>query len=130
MVNKVKKSPSRLRYEQIHPVLSIRVDSETYQRVNALKQKTNKSLATIIKEALNLQEISINEAYEKGYNDAMYEYKFSLPCSICNEEIVVSNNHDDAEAVKELLKKVCHADCKERKKEIFLKNFKLKKLLA
>jgi hypothetical protein len=85
------KSPSRMRYEQTHPTITIRVDIETYERIKAIQEKTGKTLASIIKEGLGLQETSATEVYEKGYRDAEMEFKFSFPCSVCKEEITVSN---------------------------------------
>lgn len=109
-----RKHPSRIRYEQAHPVISIRVDLDTYEKIKGLQEKTGKSLATIMREGLGLQEASINEAYEKGYRDAEDMYKFSFPCSICGGDIVMTNNHDSVRLVKEKLKGICHAGCNEK----------------
>lgn len=109
-----RKPPSRIRYEKDHPVIPIRVDKETHQKIKAIQDKTGKSLASIIKESLGLQETSAEEAYKKGYQNALQEYKFSFHCGVCKEEIVLSNSHPSVEVIRERLKTIKHGNCTEK----------------
>ena len=107
--------PSRLRYEQTHPTISLRVDLDTYEKLKGIQDRSGKSLAALIKECLGLREASTNEIYEKGYRDAEDRCKFSFSCSVCGEEIVISNNHPSVEVVKEKLKGIGHTECTSKK---------------
>lgn len=95
MVNRKKKPASRKRYEQSHPVISIRVDQETDERLRNLSESSGKSLATLIKENLGIQEREeekiekrVSEAYNQGANDC--EVWFF--CARCGERINISPN--------------------------------------
>ena len=63
MVKGKNRPPSRIRYEQTHPVIAIRVDKETAERLKDLAKESGKSLVTLIKENLDIQEAEHNEAW-------------------------------------------------------------------
>ena len=86
------KPPSRIRYEQTHPVISIRVNKELYQKLKEVKEMGNKSFADILKEALGIQKRSTRGAYKRGYKagyaDGLKNPKFSLGnCSKCGKAL-------------------------------------------
>lgn len=78
--------PSRTRYEQRNPVVSARVPRDVYDRLKALRARSGKSLRTILREALALQETSVGDAYQRGFRDARKRYAVSFPCSACRRE--------------------------------------------
>ena len=67
------KPPSRIRYEQTHPVISIRVNKELYEKLKEIKEMGNKSFADILKEALGIQKRSTKGAYDRGYKTGLAE---------------------------------------------------------
>ena len=67
MVKVKHKPPSRIRYEQTHPVIAIRVNAELYHKLKELKEMGDKSFADILKEALGIQKKSAGRAYSRGH---------------------------------------------------------------
>ncbi len=66
-----RRPPSRVRYEESHPTVTIRVDLATKEKLDALSASTEKSLTQLVLEALDLREREKRET--------------SIPCSICQE---------------------------------------------
>jgi predicted DNA-binding protein len=44
--------PAKIRYNQTHPTVSIRVSQDLYDRLKELREKSGKSLGDILREAL------------------------------------------------------------------------------
>ena len=89
------KPPSRLRYEKSHPVLSARVSQEVKEHIKDYQLKTGKSVADILKEAIKIQdesyELAYLQGYDEGFNEAKSQYRISFPCSVCGQEIEITN---------------------------------------
>ena len=111
----MRKPPSRIRYERENPIISFRVDRETYEKINALQRKSGKTLAQLVKEALGLLERSTEEAYHRGFEEgcsqARDRYKFTIPCTDCGEELILSNRTGGIDQVKQVLKGFTHEQC-------------------
>jgi len=67
MVKARHKPPSRIRYEQAHPVIAIRVNAELYHKLKELKEMGDKSFADLLKEALGIQKKTVGRAYSRGH---------------------------------------------------------------
>jgi len=116
--------PSRIRYERSHPVISIRVDSETAERLRDLARKSNESLATLIKENLDLQEGEYSEAWSSGYGDGCNdgydkgrrEHQIWYFCAICRKRINITPNSNIHEALVGYMKEHgwAHGECHKR----------------
>ena len=102
---KKNKSPARLRYEERHPVRSIRVDKELDDRLKAAKDIEGKSAADIMRIGLGILEPirkSEREIWQQGFNAGeesgferageLYEVKYN--CYFCGEEIVVDTDEE------------------------------------
>jgi len=119
MVKKRVRPPSRIRYEQSHPVIAIRVDKETSERLRALARESGKSLATLIKENLDLQEEEHNEVwsqgYDEGYDEGTKEHQIWYYCAVCGKRINVAPSSDDHRALIRYMKEhgwghsACHS---------------------
>jgi len=81
------KPPSRIRYEQTHPTVSIRVNKELYEKLKEVKEMGNQSFADILKVALGVQKRSTKGAYDRGYKTGLEEGRVvSLGnCSNCGK---------------------------------------------
>ena len=107
--------PSRIRYEQSHPVIAIRVDRETAERLRGLAEESGKSLATLIKENLDLQEEEHNEAWLQGRDEGRKENQIWYYCAVCNKRIDMTPSSDDHGALIEYMKEhgwghsTCHS---------------------
>ena len=96
MAPKRRVPPSRTRYEQQTPTVSIRVPKEMYDRLKALKEQGDKSLGDILREALGVQEpatrAASNRGYRKGYADAEKLYRVNFRCSVCNGRLFIDDD--------------------------------------
>ncbi len=112
--------PSRIRYERSHPVISIRVDKETAERLRDLARESNKSLATLIKENLDLQEDEHRKAWSKGYGEGYdkgrREHRVWYFCAICRKRIDLIPNSSSHHAVVKYMEEHGwgHKECHDR----------------
>lgn len=65
------KSPCRVRYEQSHPIVSVRINSELYDELQELGRTTGKSLADFLKDGAGITKTQVKEVQ-------------SPECSFCN----------------------------------------------
>ena len=97
-------TPSRVRYEQSHPVISVRVDRELCDRLKDLEPVSGKSVADVLREALGQQEASANDAYMIGYDDGIEwadaEYRVDYRCSVCGGTMTTDTAEEKAAAAK------------------------------
>ncbi len=109
-----RKAPSRVRYEQEHPTVSVRVDRKLYERLVAIRDKEGKSFGDVLREAIGIQERTSGRAYNrgfsegysqgqrdghrKGYADAKQTYVVRYRCNLCDEWIELSSEKGKAVA--------------------------------
>ena len=106
MVKARHKPPSRIRYEQTHPVVSIRVDQDTASTLKEISIMTGKSLGELIKENLKIQKIKedeIEKREQKAYDQAVEEYKVWYYCAHCGKKITITPNGKSHKAIIEYL---------------------------
>ena len=80
---KRKVPPSRLRYEEANPIVSVRVSKELYAELKALRESSGLSLGDILRIGLKktqpdleaVREESFVEGYGIGYSAAKEEYE-------------------------------------------------------
>lgn len=109
MTKDKRKSPSRIKYEQSHPVVSCRVLREIYERLQEMKEKEGRSFADILKIGLGILELkakkdekAYSRGYDDGYHEAELEFKVTYACNVCGKPIVV-NTKEEKEAVKQYM---------------------------
>lgn len=119
-----RKPPSRVKYEQGHPVVSCRVPREVYEKLRGIMDREDKSFADILKTGLGILELHVREketarkvgqaeGYRRGYAEAGRLYKVTYPCSVCGKTLAVTSR-DEKEAIKEYMQehgwshRACH----------------------
>jgi hypothetical protein len=107
MVKTKNKPPSRVRYEESHPVIAVRVDEDTDAALRDLSKKTGKSLGALIKENLEVQKRDEGKAYES----AKSEYQILIPCAKCGKPMVLSPGSKMHQATIKSLAGWSHAKC-------------------
>ena len=93
MTTKSKKTkqvpPSRVRYEEANPTVSVRISREFHEELEDLKEMSGLSMADILKAGLDKLELNVEEIYERGYIDgyqvAEQEFKVLVQCSGCGK---------------------------------------------
>ena len=87
--------PSRLRYDQSHPTISVRVDRELFDRLQDLKGHSGKSIGDILREALGVQAPATRKAYDRGYKkgtlDAEGWYRVQYSCTVCGGLVALTS---------------------------------------
>jgi len=69
MVKKKHRPPSRIKYEENNPTVSIRVDREVKQQLDEFREKSGKSLGDILRGALQVQAPTTKEAFTHGIEE-------------------------------------------------------------
>jgi predicted transcriptional regulator len=86
MKKKTHKPPSRIKYDESHPTVSVRVDRALYDKLQELKELTNKSMGDILREAVKKQKPWAKDAYDlgqkAGYDSAKREFAVAYRCSV------------------------------------------------
>ncbi len=85
------KPPSRLRYEETHPTVSLRVSRELRNHLDEMRRMSGKSYADILRDGAMRNELSVKESYqrgyEKGWDDAKNEEELCWHCGTYTEDI-------------------------------------------
>ena len=79
--------PSRERYQQSHPTVSLRVDQDLYARLKELKGKANLSVADVLKVGLEKSEPLVGEAFQNGFMSALAE-AYEAVCEDCEDQLM------------------------------------------
>ena len=79
--------PSRERYQQSHPTVSLRVDQDLYDRLKELKGKANLSVADVLKVGLEKSEPLVGEAFQNGFMGGLAE-AYQNVCDTCEDEVM------------------------------------------
>ncbi|MBI2847143.1 MAG: ribbon-helix-helix protein, CopG family [Chloroflexi bacterium] len=108
--------PSRLRYEQANPTISVRVSRQLHERLKSLKEKSGKSVGDVVREALGVQEKSLKGIYRRGYNkgwtDAEQRYRVDYPCSRCGGTLTIDSDEEKQAAAMYMREQEwCHGRC-------------------
>ena len=93
MTTKNKKSkpvpPSRVRYTEANPTVSVRISQELKGELEDLKEMSGLSMADILKAGLDKLKPDVDQFYDQGLKDgyemAEEEFKVLATCSGCGE---------------------------------------------
>ena len=123
---KQKRTPSKIEYDEQHPIVSFRIDKELYDQLRAVKEKEGKSTVDVLKIGLGILTVKVKEegviqkaAYAKGfragYKKAEDLFKITFQCHVCKETIDVTDESPKKD-VKRYLKEAgwCHTNCADR----------------
>jgi len=117
MSKKGQKPPSRAKYDLSHPTVSIRVNRELYDQLEAIRLVSGKSLGDILREAVDKQAPSTMGAYEDGYDDAKREFSLTYKCHICGGNIILSSPKEKEAAAQYMREhRWAHVECLNKKK--------------
>ncbi|MBA7702042.1 hypothetical protein ES703_110793 [subsurface metagenome] len=83
MVKKKHQPPAKKRYNDTHPIVSVRVDLPLKQKLDEIKNMSGKSVGDILREALKFQSLSVKNSFTLGQNKGKSTYGVSYKCSKC-----------------------------------------------
>jgi flagellar biosynthesis/type III secretory pathway protein FliH len=105
-IQKHKKPPSRLRYEQSHPTVSFRLERSLHNELKEFLSQRGISAADFVKETLGVQQTAIKQAeeawaegYSQGFQKGKLEAKKELKIAMANE--IAKVRDDKEQAIKE-----------------------------
>lgn len=119
MVRGSHKPPSRIKYEQNHPVSSCRLDRETHDLLERFLEDAGISFAQFVKSQLGIVKLEMPdvkkidiEAYKEGYAEATNEYRIQFKCQRCGKPMTVIPNSKLHKAIIDHLEGLwSHANC-------------------
>ena len=79
--------PSRERYQQSHPTVSLRVDQDLYSELKAVKQTSNLSVADVLRVGLGICKPVVGESFRNGCMSALAE-AYEAVCEDCEDQLV------------------------------------------
>ena len=85
--------PSRVRYEEANPTVSVRISREFHEELEDLKEMSDLSMADILKAGLDklkpdvdqFYDQGLKDGYEMGYEMGEEEFKVLATCSGCGK---------------------------------------------
>lgn len=111
--------PSRMKYNAANPVIGVRVDRATYDRLIKLREQTGLSLGAIVRDALDVVEKDVEQirrlarqegievgrkiGHNEGYKEAVARYRVTYPCDECEEDIALIAGSKSAAAASAAL---------------------------
>jgi len=103
--------PSRLRYEETHPTVTVRVSEEMREKLTELKEVHDLSLGDVLRHGLETAKPDLDKAYtqgltegyEDGYGEAKDEYEVIYWCSGCRRRHLSINTVEEKEAAAQLM---------------------------
>ncbi len=107
--SKAKRSvpPSRLRYEEANPAVTVRVPRELRDVLAELKEAQGLSMGDLLRIGLDKAKPDLDAAYqhgmEMGYDIAKDEYEVTYWCSRCRRRHISVTTDAEKEAAAELL---------------------------
>lgn len=116
--NRKQVPPSRKRYEETHPVVSVRLSPELRHELDLLKFESGMNTADVIRIAVDKAKPDLKAAYERGvedgYETASQIYEVSYPCSECGEWDLSITSDEEKELVAEFMRQQGwhHTECR------------------
>ncbi len=92
--------PSRIRYDQTHPVLGTRVSRRDYDAVKAFQAKNGWSFATFVRVALKRESSKYDTAWKTGFSAAKRKYAVYYACSVCGGLIPITTQEEAQVAIE------------------------------
>ena len=120
------KPPSRVRYEENHPVMSCRLSKADHNLLKQRLEELNISFATFVKNALDRLELKMSkikkardEGHKQGYDQAKKEHQIWYHCDTCQERININPNSESHKAIIQYMKEHewGHSNCHEKQKK-------------
>lgn len=100
VVRKKHQPPAKIRYDNVHPIVSVRVNQELKQQLDEIKQMSGKSVGDILREAVGVQAPSTKEAYTRGWNYATRAYIVKYKCRVCGGTILINTSEEKKAAAQ------------------------------
>ena len=99
--------PSRIRYEEANPAVTVPLSRELRDKLAELKEEHGLSLGDVLRIGLELAKPDLDAAYERGLNEgyeiAEDEFKVTYCCSRCRRRHLSIRTAKEKEAAAKLM---------------------------
>ena len=99
--------PSRVRYEEANPAVTIRISREFRAELAKLKDEHGLSLGDVLRIGLEKAKPQLDAARRqgerKGYQQAKREYAVTYWCARCRQRHLTITSHEEKEAAAKLM---------------------------
>ncbi len=99
--------PARERYEEDHPVVSVRISKEMREELRLVTDVSGMSIADVLRvghdKAKPAVDEAFNEGYYEGYGYAQREFEVTFRCSECGERHLSITSEKAREAAAEYM---------------------------
>ena len=79
--------PSRQRYQQAHPTVSLRVDLDLFAQLKGLKEQSGLSVADVLKVGMERCGPLVGQAFHNGCMSALAE-AYEAVCEDCEDQLM------------------------------------------
>lgn len=95
--------PSRQRYEESHPVVSVRIPREMREELQLVNTASGMSVADVLRVGLDKARPAVENAFNLGFEDARVRYEVTYWCSRCEKWDMSITTEKEKEAVAEFM---------------------------
>jgi hypothetical protein len=114
-----KKSPSRIKYEQVNPTVSCRVPQEIYKRLKTIIAADGNGFADMLKIGLGIVEPILEKAsdyelerymdgFAEGYLEVENKYITTYRCGVCRKTMEIHTKEEKLAAGQYMTEKGWH----------------------
>jgi hypothetical protein len=117
-MKKVRKvSPSKMRYDKSHPLISFRASIKEKEKIQQMVESTGKSVSQLVKELLLNGYIDFETAINDALDVAKTEWAIGIPCNKCQGIILMTPKGIEHKHILNLFKsyKYGHPECYDEK---------------
>ncbi len=95
--------PARERYEEDHPVVSVRISKEMREELRLVNDVSGMSIADVLRVGHGKAKPAVDEAFNEGYDYAQREFEVTYRCSQCGERHLSITSEKAREAAAEYM---------------------------
>jgi len=118
-MTKKNRSPSRIKYENNHPTISARLPKDKQDKLLALLRSQGVTLPQLLLHFIGEYEIKImpiEEARQKGYQEAKKIYMITYPCRKCGKPVAITSEQAKKAVSKYMTERGWgHKECYEKR---------------
>jgi hypothetical protein len=112
MKAKKHQTPAKEKYDASHPIVSFRCSPDLKQKLEYIRNASDKTVADVLREAVGLQTPSVKAAYEKGKIMAELRCAVQYRCPNCGKYMTISSEAEKQDAAAHMeASGWCHEQC-------------------
>jgi hypothetical protein len=94
-----RKPPSRIRYEESHPVVSARLSKDDHEKLKVLLASRKESFPRFLRDAIGSAKAKYDRDYRLGYDKGKEDWQTWYHCAVCDKRIDIIPKGESHEAL-------------------------------